>query len=68
MAIANAIQRANAVFVYNERGQTLFVKSVGSQPNNGLLGYTGSTVSIRQAGAVFTYDEKGRTLNVQSVR
>ena len=42
MAIGSAVQRGNSVNVYNERGVMLFSK-VGE-----LIGYTGTTVTIRR--------------------
>jgi hypothetical protein len=68
MSIANAVQKGALVFVYDERGRTLYSKSVGSQPGSGLLGFTSSTVSIRNGTLVFTYNEKGGTLFSKSVR
>ena len=62
MAIGNAIQRGFVVFVYNERGQSLFNKPAGSRPGDGLQGFTGSTVSIKVGFVVFTYDERGTLL------
>jgi hypothetical protein len=34
----------------------------GSGPNDGLLGFTGSTVTARYGSVIYTYDEKGMTL------
>jgi hypothetical protein len=62
MAIGSAIQNGRIVFVYNERGQSLFNKPVGPRPGDGLHGFTALTVSIRNGSLIFTYDENGRTL------
>jgi hypothetical protein len=62
MAIGSAVQKGNAVHVYDERGRTIFTKLAGSRPTDGLQGYTSSTVSIRIGTAIYTYDEKGHTL------
>jgi hypothetical protein len=44
MVIATAVVIGNILYVKDERGQTLFTRSmVGGE----LLGYTGSTVTIR---------------------
>jgi hypothetical protein len=48
--------------VYDERGMTLFSKTRGSGPNDGLMGFTGSTVTARYGSIIYTYDEKGMTL------
>jgi hypothetical protein len=34
----------------------------GSGPNDGLLGFSGSTVTVRFGSIIYTYDEKGKTL------
>lgn len=54
MAIGSAVQRGNSVNVYNERGVMLFSK-VGE-----LIGYTGTTVTIRRGNQAITYNsDKG---------
>jgi sensor domain CHASE-containing protein len=67
MAIGSAVQKGQYVFVYDEKGRTLFSKSGGSGASDGLVGFTGSTVSVRIGSYVFTYDEQGRTLFSKSV-
>ena len=62
MAIGSAIERGSFIFVYDERGTTLFSKAKGSGPKDGLLGFTGSTVTARYGSIIYTYDEKGMTL------
>ena len=44
MAIGSAVQRGNSVNVYNERE---------------LIGYTGTTVTIRRGNQAITYSDKG---------
>ena len=41
---------------------TLFSKAKGSGPNDGLLGFSGSTVTVRFGSIIYTYDEKSMTL------
>jgi hypothetical protein len=48
--------------VYDELGRTLFSKARGSGPKDGLLGFTGSTVTARFGSVIYTYDEKGQTI------
>jgi hypothetical protein len=62
MAIGSAIERGSLICVYDERGMTLFSKTRGSGPNDGLMGFTGSTVTARYGSIVYTYDERGMTL------
>ena len=47
MAIGSAIERGSLICVYDEHGHTLFSKAKGSGANDGLLGFTGSTVTAR---------------------
>jgi hypothetical protein len=60
--IGSAIERGSLIYVYDERGMTLFSKTRGSGPNDGLMGFTGSTVTARFGSIIYTYDEKGMTL------
>ena len=47
MAIGSAIERGSMIVVFDEHGITLFSKARGSGPNDGLLGFSGSTVTVR---------------------
>ena len=62
MAIGSALERGSFIQVYDTHGQTLFSKSKGSGPRDGLLGFTGSTVTVRFGSIVYTFDDKGQTL------
>jgi hypothetical protein len=62
MAIGSAIERGSSIFVYDEHGGTLFLKSRGTGPYDGLLGFTSSTVTVRSGSTVFTYDEQGTAI------
>ena len=62
MAIGSAIERGSQVFVYDERGQMLFSKPRGSESNDGLVGFTGSAVTIRAGSVAYTYGEHGQVL------
>jgi hypothetical protein len=68
MAIANAVQRGSTVYVYNEKNQQIFAQSAGSGPNDGLKGYTGSSVSIQRGSTIYTYNEKGQQTGGVSAR
>jgi hypothetical protein len=52
--------------VFDQHGRTLFSKAKASGPNDGLLGFTGSTVTARFGSIIYTYDEKGMTLYAKS--
>lgn len=59
MAIGNAVQRGGFVYVYNEKGSQIACLPAGSGPNEGLKGYTGSTVNIQRGAFIYIYNEKG---------
>jgi hypothetical protein len=61
MAIGSAIERGLPIVVFDEHGMSLFSKARGSAPNDGLLGFTGSTVTARYGSVIYTYDERGMT-------
>ena len=60
MAIGSAVQRSSFVYVYDEKGRQFAALPAGSGPNDGLKGYTSTTVSVRRGSFVYTYDERGR--------
>jgi hypothetical protein len=62
MAIGSAIERGSFIFAYDEHGRTLFSKAKGSGPKDGLLGFTGSTVTVRFGSIIHTYDQHGMTI------
>jgi hypothetical protein len=68
MAIGNAVERGSTVYVYDEKGRQIFTTSKGSQPGDGLKGYTGGTVNIRRGSTIYTYDVKGRQISTTSAR
>ncbi|MBR5957221.1 MAG: hypothetical protein IKZ99_02540, partial [Salinivirgaceae bacterium] len=59
------VQKGSTIYVYDEKGSTIGVRSVGS--NAQLMGYTGSSFSVKEGNTVYIYDEKGSTLSVRSV-
>jgi hypothetical protein len=60
--IGSALERGSLIYVFDEHGRTLFAKATGLGPKDGLLGFTGSTVTVRFGSIIYTYDEKGMTL------
>ena len=68
MAIGNAVQRGDWVYVYDEKGTPLFTHPAGSQPDDELKGYTGSTVNVRGGSWVYTYDERGWQISTTPAR
>ena len=62
MAIGSALERGSLICVYDDDGRTLFQKARGSGARDGLLGFTGSTVTVRFGSVIYTYDEHGITV------
>jgi len=69
MAIGSAIERDSYIYVFDENGRSLFSKVRGNGPKDGLLGFTGSTVTVRfgYGSIVYTYDQRGTTIYANSV-
>ena len=60
--IGSALERGSLIVVYDEKGMSLFSKAKGSGPQDGLLGFTGSTVTVRFGSVIYTYGEHGQTV------
>jgi len=60
MVIANVVQRGSFIYVYDEKSRQLCSIAVGHGPNDGLKGYTPSTVKVKRADWIITHNEKGR--------
>lgn len=63
MAIASAVEKNGNVYIYNEKGGVIAAVHAGTGPNDGLKGYTSSTVSIRRGFYVYIYNDKGGIVN-----
>lgn len=68
MAIGNAVQKGAVVHIYDEKGRILTTVSAGSGKDDGLKGYTSTTVNVRRGGVIYSYNEKGRVVNTTSAR
>jgi len=68
MAIGNAVQKGSFVYVYDEKGHQIATISAGSQPRDGLKGYTSTTVNVQRGSFIYTYDEKGHQISTTSAR
>ncbi len=68
MAIGNAVQRGAFIYVYNERGQQITMIPAGSGANDGLTGYTSSTVNVRRDAFIYTYNERGQQIGMTPAR
>ena len=69
MAIGNVIQRGRTASVYDEKGRHIAsIGLQGCQPDDGLKGYTSSTVNIQVGSVIYTYDEYGRSIAARGAR
>lgn len=68
MAIGNAVQRGSFVYVCDERNRQISTIPTENGKDDGLKGYTGSTVNVRRGAFIYTYDEKGRQTGTTSAR
>jgi hypothetical protein len=59
MAIGNAVQRGGFVYIYDEQNHKTGTVSAGSEKEDGLKGYTSSTVNVRRGAFIYSFDEKG---------
>lgn len=62
MAIGSAVQRGSWVYIYDEKGKQIATVPSGSNPGDGLQGYTSTTVNVRRGSWIYMYDEKGRQI------
>jgi hypothetical protein len=60
--IGSAIEKNGFVYLYTPNGQQMTSILVGSNPGDGLQGFTSSTVSIKRSGFVVTYNSKGQQI------
>jgi hypothetical protein len=60
--IGSALERGSLIVVFDEHGRSLFSMAKGSGSKDGLLGFTGSTVTARFGSIIYTYDERGMTI------
>lgn len=68
MAIASAVQRGSWVYAYDERGRQLAMVPAGTGPEDGLKGYTATTVSVRRGSWIYVHDERGRQVSMVPAR
>ena len=63
--IGSVIEEGSYVRAYDERGNQLCSKYIGS--NDRLMGYTGTSFSIKEGSYVRVYDERGNQLSSKYV-
>ena len=64
--IGSALERGSPIYVFNQDGRMLFSTARGSRASDGLLGLTGSTVTVRFGSIIYTYDEGGQTVHAKA--
>lgn len=61
--IVTAVQRGTQVYVYGPKQRQLCAVFAGNGPEDGLKGYTSSTVSVRRGNSIYVYDAQGRQVS-----
>ena len=61
--IVTAVQRGSQVYVYGHGQRQLCSIFAGNGPDDGLKGYTSSTVSVRRGNNIYVYDAQGRQIS-----
>ena len=65
MAIANAVQRGQLAYVYDDKNRLLCSLAAGTGPSDGLTGYTSTVVNIKRGKIIYSFDENGRSTGSQ---
>src|SRR6266446_5865868 len=63
MAIGNAVQRGAFIFIYDEKGFKTATVPAGTGGEDGLKGYTSSTVDVRRGAFVYSHEEADQTIS-----
>ena len=61
--IVTAVQKGSQVFIYGAGQRQLCAVFAGNGPDDGLRGYTSSTVSVRRGNNIYVYDAQGRQVS-----
>lgn len=61
--IVTAVQRGSQVYVYGPNQRQLCAVFAGNGPDDGLKGFTSSTVSVRRGSNIYVYDAQGRQVS-----
>lgn len=60
MTIGHAVQRGTLIYVYDQDGrQITSISAPGRFPDDGLKGYTTSSIHVQKGTLIYTYDEAG---------
>lgn len=63
MAIGSVQEKGSQIIAYDERNRQLFAIFKGHRPDDGLKGYTSTTVSVQDGSQLVTYDERGHKIS-----
>ena len=61
--IASVVEQASMIYVYDENGSKITGIPSGTQPGDGLKGYTATTISVKRGPLIYIHDEKGRVIS-----
>jgi hypothetical protein len=61
--IASAVAIGKTIYVYDVRGNILFILNADN-----LLNYTGTTITVRLGQYALTYNNTGTQINLQTIR
>ena len=61
--IVTAVQRGSQVYVYGQGQRQLCAIFAGNSPDDGLKGFTSSSVSVRRGNNIYVYDAQGRQIS-----
>lgn len=60
MTIGHAVQRGTLIYVYDQDGrQVTSISAPGRFPDDGLKGYSSSSIHIQKGTLIYAYDEAG---------
>lgn len=61
--IVTALQRGSQIYVYGQGQRQLCAIFAGNGPDDGLKGFTSSSVSVRRGSNICVYDAQGRQIS-----
>lgn len=67
MAIGNVIERGQYIYIYDENGNQCGTIPRLNGPEDGLKGYTSTTVNVRQGYYIYSYDQNGHQISATPV-
>lgn len=61
--IVTAVQRGSQVYVYGPNQRQLCAVFAGNGPDDGLKGFTSTSVSVRRGNMIYVYNAKGQQVS-----